>query len=115
MPLFALWLAKAPKVKNAILKNLAKTGERAGIKGSTKPTFDRVLQNSLEIVQWLLSFVGIIFFLLIIYAGFLWMTARENSTQVEKAKKLLKHSLIGLLIVLSSYSLSYFIVSLLTS
>lgn len=56
-----------------------------------------------SIVQYLLSFLGVIFVILIIYAGFLWMTARGDSEQVAKSKQILIDAVIGLIIVLSSY------------
>jgi len=52
------------------------------------------------ILNYLLTFLGLIFFLLIIYAGFLWMTARGNEEQVERAKKITREAVIALLIVL---------------
>jgi len=54
------------------------------------------------VVASLLAFVGIIFFILIIYAGFLWMTAGGNEEKVTKAKAIMKNSLIGLLIVFAA-------------
>ena len=42
------------------------------------------------------------------YAGFLWMTASGNSEQVEKATGILKMAIIGLIIVMAAYSITYF-------
>jgi len=61
------------------------------------------------IVGLLLSFVGIIFLILTVYAGFLWMTAQGNSSQVEKAKDLLINAIIGLVIVTAAYSITIFV------
>lgn len=61
------------------------------------------------IVGLLLSFVGIIFLVLTVYAGFLWMTAQGNSGQVEKAKDLLINAIIGLVIVSAAYSITIFV------
>ena len=63
------------------------------------------------IVGVALSFIGAIFFLLILYAGFLWMTAFGDSTKADKAKGILEHAAIGLLIVLSAYAISRFVFS----
>ena len=62
-----------------------------------------------SIVGVVLSFVGAIFFLLILYAGFLWMTAFGSSEKVDKAKSILEHAAIGLLIVLAAYAISSFV------
>ncbi|MFH1789900.1 MAG: pilin [bacterium] len=56
-----------------------------------------------------LSLLGVIFFLLILYAGIKWMTAMGSSEKVEKAKEMLEAAIIGLLIVLSAYAISRFI------
>lgn len=84
--------------------------------GSTLSTIEQVQlgDNSpynvaLNIVNDVSSFLGLIFVILIIYAGFLWMTARGNEEQIEKAKTILKRSLIGLAIVLMSVSIAYLI------
>ena len=53
-----------------------------------------------------LSLVGMIFFILMFYAGYLWMTARGESDQVDKAKKIIIASSIGLVIVVSAYAIS---------
>jgi hypothetical protein len=67
-----------------------------------------------KLIGVVLSFVGVIFFILVIYGGFLWMIARGNSGQVEKAKDLLYSAAIGLIIVLSAYAITSFIGSQVT-
>src|SRR3989339_265963 len=52
------------------------------------------------------SLVGVIFFALMVYAGFLWMTARGDSKQVQTAKDILRNAIIGIIIVLASYALT---------
>jgi Zn-dependent protease with chaperone function len=63
------------------------------------------------IINTLMSLMGIIFISLMIYGGYLWMTARGNEEKVEKSKKLITAAVIGLVVVLSAYVISYFIVS----
>lgn len=60
-------------------------------------------------IQALLGFLGIVFLILIIYAGFLWMTAGGNSDRVKKARSLLLNSVIGLIIIVSAYAISDFV------
>ncbi len=60
-----------------------------------------------------LSFLGVIFMMLMIYGGFLWMSDRGNEEQVEKAKKMIQAAAIGLVIVISSYALSWFVINVL--
>ncbi len=67
------------------------------------------------IVGVVLSFVGAIFFLLILYAGLLWMMAFGNSERVDRAKSIVEHAAIGLIIVLAAYAISRFVFGALTS
>jgi len=61
-----------------------------------------------NIIRLFLTFLGIIFVLISIYAGYLWMTAGGNSEQVEDARKKLINAVIGLFIVLAAYAITYF-------
>jgi len=61
------------------------------------------------IINVVLGFLGIIFLILIIYAGFLWMTAAGNDDAVGRAKKILINSTIGLVIVIAAFAISSFI------
>lgn len=58
-----------------------------------------------------LAFVGVLFFILMIYGGITWMLARGNETDVTKAKELLQSAVIGLVIVLAAYIITNFISS----
>lgn len=61
------------------------------------------------IIGILLSFMGVIFLGLIIYAGMTWMTAQGNEQKVTKAKDMIANAIIGLIVVLSAYALTAFI------
>jgi hypothetical protein len=61
------------------------------------------------IVSAVLSLVGVIFFLLILYGGIRWMVAQGNETEVEKAKQIIVAAIIGLVIVLAAYAITAFI------
>ena len=71
---------------------------------------DTLEQKIGGIVQIALSFLGVIFFILMIYGGFLWMTASGNEQQVDKARNLITAAIIGLVIVVAAYAISYFVV-----
>lgn len=66
------------------------------------------------LIKTILSFLGVIFLLLIIYGGFTWMTAMGSSEKVGKAKEIMTAATIGLILVLLAYSVSYFVVEALT-
>jgi TRAP-type C4-dicarboxylate transport system permease small subunit len=62
-----------------------------------------------RIIKIILGLLGTIFLVLTVYAGFLWMTAAGNDEQTAKALGILKTAVIGLLIILASYSITYFV------
>ncbi len=62
-----------------------------------------------QIISIALSFVGVLFFILMIYAGILWMTASGNEQQISKAKSLLINAIIGIIVVFSAYALTAFL------
>jgi len=63
-----------------------------------------------SIINILLGLLGIIFTVLIVYGGFLYMTAGGNEDQVKKAKKFITNAIIGLVIVLAAYAISSFVI-----
>jgi len=67
-----------------------------------------------EIIRYLLSFLGVAAVLIIIYGGFLWMSAGGNEEKVGKAKKIITQAIIGLIIILFSYSLTMFVIRLIS-
>ncbi len=62
-----------------------------------------------SLISVLLSLLGVIFLLLIIYAGFTWMTAQGDTKKTQKAKDILITSVVGLIILLSAYAISSFV------
>jgi hypothetical protein len=63
------------------------------------------------IINFILSLLGVLFLVLILQSGFLWMTAAGNDKQVETAKNIVTRATIGLIIVLSAYAISFFIIN----
>ena len=61
------------------------------------------------IIQAALGLLAAIFLALMIFAGFQWMTASGNETQVKKAQDTIKTAVIGLIIVLAAYAITYFV------
>jgi len=55
--------------------------------------------------------VSLIFFILMVYAGFKWMVARGNEENVTKARNTLVAAIIGLMITVSAYAITAFITS----
>ncbi|MBI5222659.1 MAG: hypothetical protein HY980_04165 [Candidatus Magasanikbacteria bacterium] len=78
---------------------------------TTETTF---AETAGTIVYLLLSFSGVIFLVLMVYAGYLWMIARGDEAEVEKAQKIIISSVIGLIILVGAYSITTFVVPRLT-
>ncbi len=64
-----------------------------------------------KIIQALISLLGIIFIGLTVYAGFLWMTARGETEQVDRSKKMLTQGVIGMAIMLAAWAITNFVLS----
>lgn len=60
-------------------------------------------------INVLLSILGIVAVVLVLWGGFLWMTAAGNPDQVDKAKKLLYSGIIGLVIIFAAFAIARFI------
>ncbi|MBN2096488.1 hypothetical protein JW752_03775 [Candidatus Peregrinibacteria bacterium] len=59
----------------------------------------------LKYVNFALPYLALAAFLGFIYAGFLYVTAYGSEEQVQKSKKVLIYSVVGLVLVLLSYSI----------
>lgn len=58
------------------------------------------------IVNVALSMIGILFFILMLYAGITWMKAMGSTEDITKAKEMIIQAIIGLIIVMSAYAIS---------
>ena len=74
--------------------------------GSDAATPEAIIALVISIV---LQILGVIFVVLMVYGGYLWMTAMGKEQQVTKAKDLFIAAIIGLIIIISAYAISYFI------
>lgn len=89
----------------AELGGLEKTAKVAGISNSSTDLSGSVA----SILNFVLSFVGVIFLILLIYGGFLWMTSTGNQESITKARNIVISAIIGLVIVLSAYTITRYI------
>ena len=63
------------------------------------------------VISAVLGVLGVIFLVLTVYGGYIWMIARGDEAKVEKAKSTMTNSIIGLVIVLAAYAITYFVLS----
>lgn len=68
-------------------------------------------QNIGGVIKTILTVSGIIFTGLVFYAGYLWMLARGDEGQAQKAKDIIEMAVIGLVISLSSYGITNFVMN----
>jgi hypothetical protein len=62
-----------------------------------------------NVITAFLSLLGVIFIILSVYGGFLYLTAQGNQEQTKKALTIITQSIIGLIIIMAAYAISYFI------
>lgn len=62
-----------------------------------------------NIIGTALSLIGVLFFIYMIYGGFMWMTAHGKEDQEKTALSTIMAAVIGVIIVLASYALTSFI------
>lgn len=105
-------LALAANSATIFNSGLSKTAPGAGYDAiSLDKAESSLISRASKIISIALSFLGIFFFVLAFYAGFIWMTAKGDQTKVQKAKDTLVDSLVGLIIVIAAYAISYFVIS----
>ena len=94
-------LAANPLNNNPLLNGVA---DGAGFNTDVNP--DTVFTETLgTVVFTIVSFLGILFIILIIYGGYVWMMAKGNDNDVDKAKKIIRDAIIGLVVLTASYSI----------
>lgn len=73
-------------------------------------TTDKTLAENIGgIIRTVLTASGVLFTALIFYAGFLWMNARGDEGQTQKAKDIIETCVIGLVIAMASYGITNFV------
>jgi len=107
--LMIIFLSAAPALAQnsavaEIQKGLKATNEEAGYSNLKLPD---LIGNFISVI---LGVVGIIFLVLAVYAGVMYMTAGGDPGKVKKAKEILTQSLIGLIIIVAAYALTEFVI-----
>lgn len=107
LPYF-VFAQEQPK-KDTMKSMLEGTGQYGGYDTNTRETTISIFVE--KIIEAFLGLLGVIFIILIIVAGFNWMTASGDEEKVRKAKETIRRAIIGLLIVVAAYSITYFVFS----
>ncbi len=64
-----------------------------------------------SVIQIALSLIGVVFLILMIYGGFIWMIARGDETKATRAKDIIIMASIGMVVILLSYAATQFVVT----
>jgi heme/copper-type cytochrome/quinol oxidase subunit 2 len=103
----AVWIWSSPAAQ-AVTTSLKSLGGNMGFATGTEPKPYEMAGN---IIGSVLALLGIIFTILVIYAGFLWMTAQGNEEQIGKAKKMITNAVVGIIITAMAYTISSFVIA----
>jgi len=95
--------AKAQDLGGTLLNQTATTNA-----GYSSASIDTIVGT---VISALLGLLGVIFLVLIVYGGYIWMIARGDEAKVEKAKTTIINSTIGLAIVLAAYAITYYVLT----
>jgi len=78
--------------------------------GSVDVSSDAGLYDKIaSIINTLLGFVGVVSVVLIIYAGFRWMTASGNEEQITDAKGTIRNAVIGIAVIFLAFVVTNFV------
>jgi len=94
---------------NLLTEDVDKIGEAIG-EGEDAGAGDALPARIGELIKVVLSVLGVVLVLIIVYAGFLWMTAGGDEGQVKKALSWIKNAVIGLVIILSAYAITDYVI-----
>jgi|GEM_PF-959261 cysteine-rich repeat protein len=64
-----------------------------------------------RLIRTFLSFMGVILVGYFLYGGSLWMMAAGEQAKIDKARRVLIHSVIGFVIIITSFAITQFIIS----
>ena len=67
---------------------------------------------AVTIIKYLITFLGLIAVGVILYGGFIWMTAAGNDDRLTKAKSIIVAGVIGLIIILAAFAIVNFVVTM---
>ena len=102
---FCLFSAWHPALAQDMTEQLASVGASSGL-----PTANVAIIVA-RIIRIVLGTLGIIFTIVIIYAGFLFLTAQGDVDKVKTAKKMITNGVIGMIICILSFSIAQFVLS----
>ena len=105
-PYASLASFRAPDVSNPPEQGTIPDPEASGIFGGTS-----FIEAVSLIINWLLGFIGIIVFVIFLFAGFEYATAGGDQSKAEEAQKRMANAIIGLIIIFFAFVASNVVLS----
>ncbi|MBI2427132.1 MAG: hypothetical protein HYV34_04770, partial [Candidatus Kerfeldbacteria bacterium] len=68
-----------------------------------------LLDVVMRILQWVLGLMALVAVIFIIYGGIVWMTSQGSEDKIERAKKIIINAVVGLVVVLLSWAIVFFV------
>jgi len=96
----ALILVNRVVVENIFTQPVRETGGQI-----TQTNIQKILSLSGNVINFLLGFVGLAAFAALVYGGASMVANYGNDEMVERAKKVIKNAVIGIIIILSAYAI----------
>lgn len=83
--------------------------EQTGLQNELGGTSNDLPATIGNIITVALSFLGIVFIIFILYAGFQWLLAQGDEGKIKKAKQIIIQSVIALVIIFLAYAITSFV------
>lgn len=88
------------------LKKVGEGGDEAPYVAADKYTLAEIVGL---VIEAFLGLLGVLFLTYMLYGGYNWMTAQGDEEKVSKAKDTIQHAIIGLIITIGAYAITYFV------
>ncbi|MEK7584022.1 MAG: pilin [Patescibacteria group bacterium] len=104
-------VAQIPSAGTQYVQVTAQTNDPFGLNDATPSSIKNEIPVAVaRMIRGVLGIVGIIFIILVIYGGVTWMTSGGNDQRITTAKKILATATVGLVIIATAFSVTYFII-----
>lgn len=107
-------LVLMPVVAQAQLtpENTGLAGAAAGTGLNTSCSGSECLLSIIgNVINLILGFLGVVLLVMLLYAGFLWMSSGGDTKGVQAAKTMISNAVAGVIIVAVSYAITAFVLS----
>jgi len=106
-------------LKFSLMEVQAQLSNQEGFSGDNDPIADVFRDDSADerdvrdiavvYIKYFLTFLGLIFTVLVIWSGARWMMSDGNDDEIKNSKSRLVASIVGMVIILSAYALTAFV------